>query len=435
MEINGRSVIVVDKEMLLCVLKSEIERSVGCTDPGAVCLAVNEATRALGQKPSRVAVIVSPNIYKNGISVGVPGTGMRGLHIAAALGAVLGPGTTGLTMLDRATAGDFEAARDLVSRGLVSVEYAETPDPLYIRAKVTAGCRHAHAIISGDYTSVVEVAVDGSVIFSTAGKEPAAAHETLKDYSLEQLFVAIGHLSLAELSFLLDAAAVNRQAAMAGLASPASSRLGPALSALQSDLPVPAAAAYHAQCLTAAASEARMSGLPVPIMAIAGSGNHGIANFLGILGVSEILHSSPEKTARALAISSAVTVVIKEHSSRLSAFCGCAVAAAAGVAAGTVYLLGGSYTDSVNAMQSVIGTLAGMVCDGAKESCAFKLSSSVALAVQFSYLALEGACIPAGMGILGGTIEKTFENLGRLNNPGMVTADRLMLRIIADGLP
>ncbi|HEY3274944.1 MAG TPA: L-serine ammonia-lyase, iron-sulfur-dependent, subunit alpha [Methanocella sp.] len=425
----------MDKELLLDVLKSEIERSVGCTDPGAVCLAVHKATCALGQKPSQVTVTVSPNIYKNGISVGVPGTGMRGLHIAAALGAVIGPGTAGLTMLDRSTEEDLTAARDLIVRGKVVVGYAESPEPLYIKAQVSAGHSKAHAIISGDYTHVVEIALDGNVIHSAAGKESAAVHETLKDHSLEQLFVAIGEMSLQELSFLLDAAAVNRQAAMAGLASPASSRLGPALSSLHSDLPAPAAAAYHAQCLTAAACEARMSGLPVPVMAIAGSGNHGIANFLGILGVAETLHSSPEKTARALAISSTVTVVIKAHSSRLSAFCGCAVAAAAGVAAGTVYLLGGSYADSVKAMQSVIGTLAGMVCDGAKESCAFKLSSSVALAVQFSYLALEGASIPAGMGILGGTIEKTFENLGRLNNPGMVTADRLMLRMIADGLP
>jgi L-cysteine desulfidase len=424
----------VEKEILLNVLKSEIERSVGCTDPGAVCLAVHKATSVLGQKPSQVTVTVSPNIYKNGISVGVPGTGMRGLHIAAALGAVIGPGTSGLTMLDRATEDDLAAARDLAERG-VTVKYEETPDPLYIKAQVMSGRRHAHAIISGDYTHVVEVAVDGNVIYSDASKEPALDQVTLKDYSLRELFVVISEMSAEDLSFLLEAATVNRQAAMAGLATPAASRLGPALSALKSDLPAPAAAAYHAQCLTAAACEARMSGLPVPVMAIAGSGNHGIANFLGILGVSETLRSSPEKAARALAISSTVTVVIKAHSSRLSAFCGCAVAAAAGVAAGTVYLLGGSYADSVNAMQSVIGTLAGMVCDGAKESCAFKLSSSVALAVQFSYLALDGAFIPAGMGILGGTIEKTFENLGRLNNPGMVTADRLMLRMIADGRP
>ena len=152
------SVIGMEKERLLKVLKSEIELSLGCTDPGAVCLAVHEAAGALGQRPERVAVTVSPNIYKNGINVGVPCTGMRGLHIAAALGAVIGPGTSGLTMLDRATEHDLAAARDLVARGQVVIDYAETPDPLYIKAQVTAGRRHAHAIISGDYTHVVEVA-------------------------------------------------------------------------------------------------------------------------------------------------------------------------------------------------------------------------------------------------------------------------------------
>jgi hypothetical protein len=151
-----RKVIGMDRNILLKVLRDEIERSVGCTDPGAVCLAVYEATRALGQKPSQVTVTVSPNIYKNGISVGVPGTGMRGLHIAAALGAVIGPGSSGLTMLDRATEDDLAAARDLVARGQVVIDYAETPDPLYIKAQVLAGRRHAHAIISGDYTHVVD---------------------------------------------------------------------------------------------------------------------------------------------------------------------------------------------------------------------------------------------------------------------------------------
>jgi L-cysteine desulfidase len=395
-------------------------------------MAVHEATRALGEKPERVSVIVSPNIYKNGINVGVPGTGMRGLHIAAALGAVLGPGASGLTMLNRATEDDLAAARALVARGRVEVDHAVTPDSLYIKAQVSAHKKKAHAVISGDYTHIAEVALNGKVIFYASVRGAAAVHESLKDCRLEELFTAIGAMSTEDLSFLLDAAAVNREAAMAGLADCGPSRLGAALSRFTGDLPAPFRAATHAQCLTAAAGEARMSGMPVPVMAISGSGNHGIANFLGILGVAEMIGSSPEQTARALAISSTVTVAIKSHSSRLSAFCGCAVSASAGVAAGTVYLLGGSYADSVNAMQSVIGTLAGMVCDGAKESCAFKLSSSVALAVQFSYLAMDGACIPAGMGILGDSIEKTFENLGRLNNPGMVTADRLMLRMISD---
>ena len=423
----------MDKTLLINVLKSEIDRSVGCTDPGAVCLAVRHAAIALGQRPERITVTVSPNVYKNGMCVGVPGTGMRGLHIAAALGAIIG-GEPGLTMIDRTSEGDLAEARSLLSQGKVTIEHAETPDPLYIKAYVMADGHSAHAIIANDYTNLVEVAVDGTVVSTAAGAGRIIAKESLKGHSLQELFTVIDTMTADDLAFLTDAAQVNRQAASAGLACPAAVRLGIALSQLPDNLPAPFKAATRAQCLTAAACEARMSGLPVPIIAIAGSGNHGIASFLGVLAVAEVLGSTEDRLARALAISSTVTVVIKGYASRLSAFCGCAVSAAAGVAAACVYLLGGSYRDSVNALQSVIGTLAGMVCDGAKESCAFKLSSSVALAVQFSYLAMGGAFIPSGMGMLGGTIEKTFENLGRLNNPGMVAADRLLLGMITDGL-
>ena len=314
-------------------------------------------------------------------------------------------------------------------RGRIAIEHTETTDPLYIKALAIAGENNAYAIISGDYTNVVEVALNGKIIYSSPATK-TEAQAALKGHTLAELFATIDTMTVDDLAFLLDAAEINRQAAYAGLASP-SSRLGAALSSMTKDMPAPFAAYTHAQQLTAAACEARMSGMQVPVMAIAGSGNHGIANFLGILAAAEAINSTREKLARALAISSLVTVVIKGYSMRLSAFCGCAVSASAGVAAGVTYLLGGSYEDSVHAMQSVIGTLAGMVCDGAKESCAFKLSSSVALAVQFSYLALDGAYIPSGMGMLGSTIEKTFENLGQLNNPGMVTADRLLLNMIA----
>ncbi len=429
-----RSVVNLDKSQLIRVLKSEIERSVGCTDPGAVCLAVRHAAKALGQKPERVEVTVSPNVYKNGMCVGVPGTGMRGLHIAAAIGAITG-GEPGLAMLGSASAEDLAEAKSLLSRGMVSIAHMETSDPLYIKAQVMVDGHSACAIIANDYTNVVELTVDGVAVSLTAENGRAPAQESVKGHSLDVLFSTIETMSADELAFLTDAARVNLWAAHAGLASPASVRLGTALSLLPENLPAPFKAATRAQCLTAAACEARMSGLQVPVIAIAGSGNHGIACFLGVLAVAEVLGSSEERLARALAISSTVTIAIKGYASRLSAFCGCAVSAAAGVAAGTVYLLGGGYRDSVNAIQSVIGTLAGMVCDGAKESCAFKLSSSVALAIQFSYLTLDGAYVPAGMGMLGGTIEKTFENLGRLNNPGMVAADRLLLGMITDGLP
>jgi L-cysteine desulfidase len=328
----------------------------------------------------------------------------------------------------------------LVNAGKVTVRHEETPSSLYIKAEVYAGARSARAVIQDDYTKIVELARDGQTISSQYSWPSKAKHAALKDYQLADLFAAIETMTVQELAFLRDAAEVNRRAAHAGLES-GCCPLGTALSASATGLAGWRAAAAKAQALTAAACEARMSGMQVPIVAIAGSGNHGIANFLGILTAAEALGSieerpltvdrTEERLLKALAISSTITVAIKEHSTKLSAFCGCSVAASAGVAAGTTYLLGGSYEDTVHAMQSVIGTLAGMVCDGAKESCAFKLSSSVALAIQFSYLSLEGAYIKEGMGIVSQSIEKTFENLGRLNNPGMVTTDKLMLEMIS----
>jgi len=419
----------LDKKLLLRVLREEIERSTGCTDPGAVCLAVSRATKELGRKPVRVVVTVSPNVYKNGISVGVPGTGRRGLHIAAALGAVLDKSEAGLAILDHVTEAKLEEATLLLSVHAVDIRYADTPDPLYIKADVWADQDYAYAVIANDYSNVIEVAHNGQVISSSPEKKAELVHGVLEGCSLRQLFDVVEEMTLQDLEFLLEAAEVNKQAAHVGL-NCASLKLGPALNARRSGLPEPFSAVSRGQILTAAAGETRMSGAQVPIMAIAGSGNLGIANFLGVLAVAEVLGSSKEKLATALAISSTVTVYIKSFAKRMTAFCGCSVGAATGAAAGTVYLLDGGFDDCVHAMQSVIGTLSGMLCDGAKESCAYKLSASVAIAIQFAYLALEGAYVPAGMGIVGNTIEGTIENLGLLNNPGMVETDRFLLKLI-----
>ena len=173
-----------------------------------------------------------------------------------------------------------------------------------------------------------------------------------------------------------------------------------------------------------------MQGLIVPIMAIAGSGNHGITNFIGVKVVADELGADTLTTARALCISSMITVYIKGYVKRMTAFCGCSIAAATGVAAACVYLLGGSFEQGVVAMQSLIGTLGGMFCDGAKESCALKLSTAAMMAVQFAYMAVDGVGLPAGVGVIGNTIEDTFYNLGQLNNPGMVETDRVIVKLI-----
>ena len=174
-----------------------------------------------------------------------------------------------------------------------------------------------------------------------------------------------------------------------------------------------------------------MSGLNVTIMAIAGSGNHGITNFVGVLSAAEALGASEEQTATALAISSMITIYIKAHIKRMTAFCGCGVWYKLRSCCFS-YLLGGSYDTAVHAMQTVLGTIGGMFCDGAKISCAYKLSTAASLAVQAAYLAREGCFVPAGVGIIGNTIEQTFANVGRLNDPGMVATDRELVAIIAE---
>jgi len=298
----------MDKELLIRVLREEMERSTGCTDPGAVCLAVSRAAKELGRRPEKVLVTVSPNVYKNGVSVGVPGTGRRGLRVAAALGAVLDKSEAGLAILDHVTEEKLEEAMQLDHA--VEIRYAETPDPLYIKAEAWAGQDCAHVVIANDYSNIVEIARNGAITFSSPEKKAETVRDVLGGYTLRQLYDLVETMTLQDLGFLLEAAEVNRAAAEVGLGCD-SLRLGPALNDRPSRLPAPFSAMNKAQVLTAAAGEARMSGLPVPVVAMAGSGNHGIANFLGILAVAETLGSPQEKLAKALAISSTVTVYIK----------------------------------------------------------------------------------------------------------------------------
>ncbi len=420
------------KHVLLNIIKNELERSTGCTDPGAVAFAVARATRELESAPEKIEVIVSPNVFKNGVSVGIPGTGKRGLGIAAALGAVIVRDDAGLAIFDFVTPALLAQAEAMVAQGRIQVRYADSPDPLYVRAEVSSAAHRAHAIIANDYSNIVEVGCDEQIIFSSPVAKASQVQDALAGCTLKALFDLVDTTTPDELEFLMQAAEINLQAAQFGLQSE-SPKLGRALNQRTPNLPQPFAAMHTAQVWTSAASEARMAGLPVTVMAITGSGNHGITFSLGVLAVAETLGSPRDKVLRALAYSALVTVVIKSYVHRMTAFCGCAVAASTGVAAGTVYLFGGDFAIAERAMQSVIGTLAGMLCDGAKESCAYKLSTSAALAIQSAHAAMQGVAIPPGMGIVGKTIDDSFANLGCLNNPGMIATDQLVLSLIAKG--
>ena len=417
----------MDAELLLSILKKEIERSTGCTDPGCVCLTVARAVAELDSVDS-VQVTVSDNIFKNGISVGVPGTGAIGMEIAAAMGVLLSQyWQEGLAILDHATPDIVTRATEMLQDGRIKLDHASTPHPLYVRAEAKNAQHTAYAVLMHDYANITEVGKDGTTLFKHAATSSSdEVEDVLAQYPVRDVMETAQSLSFEQASFLLDFARINKAAAQTGLANQ-TMKFGPLLAELGGTTPSPE---QHVQLMTAAAGEARMRGLVVPIMAIAGSGNHGITNFLGVLALAEILDADPLQTVRALAISSAITIYSKAYIKRMTAFCGCSVAAATGVAAAATWLMGGSYQQAEQAMHSVIGTLGGMFCDGAKESCAYKLSTAATMAVQFARLALKGCGVPASTGIIGRNIEETFQNLGQLNNPGMVATDRLIVDII-----
>lgn len=423
---------MVEQQKILEILRSEIQPTAGCTDPGSVCLATAAAAHALGACPEGIEVLVSPNLYKNGVSVGIPGTGRKGLRLAAALGALLRTPERGMAILSDVTDETVRQAEALVRGGGVRVTCGETPDPLYVRAIVSRGENRAQATIQGDYSRITELLYNGQPVLRKEAEASGDAASPILSHSVREWYDAIVAMEPECFRFLLECARRNLAAAERDLEDPTLS-LGKALKRRPAgERGGPMAVAAAAQAYTAATGEARMCGLNVPIMAIAGSGNHGITNFVGVLSAAEAMGAPESRILTALAISSMITVRIKAHVRRMTAFCGCGVAAATGMTAAVVYLLGGDFQQAVQAMQTVLGTIGGMLCDGAKLSCAYKLSTAASLAVQAAYLAMEGCCVPAGEGIIGNTIEQTFANIGRINNPGMTATDREMIAIIAE---
>lgn len=416
------------EKALLRDFNREIVNTTGCTDPGSVCFAVASAKEMISGEVDSVDVLVSRNIYKNGISVKIPGTGKAGLDLAAALGLFFDC-APGLDMLSSVNDDLVKAAEEKIKSGKIKVFYDDTPEALYVRANIKGlNGECASAIISKDYSKIARLEKNGEIIFENQESIREEVPEIIK-YSVEELYNTILSADSGQFDMLYDAAVQNFRAVSQDIES-SEMRLGKNIRAWTDNLSGVHKVAAMVQASTAAAAEARMEGLCVEIVSIAGSGNHGITNFAGVLAAAEALLVDIEKTKRALAISSMITIYIKAYIKRMTAFCGCGSAAATGLAAATAYLLGGAYKESLQAMNTVIGTIAGMFCDGAKGSCAYKLSISASFAVQAAYMAMENCAIEEGIGIVGNSIEETFENIGRLNNPGMLETDREILKIV-----
>ena len=430
---------------IIGLVKKEVKPALGCTEPIAVALAAAKATEILtGQCPcSRewmeepgfgILVEVSGNILKNGMGVGIPGTGMVGLHIAAALGVVCGKSEYGLEVLHDLCDGAVEKAKRLVSEGRVQVRHTETGHKLFAKVTVTCDGDHkASASVEDDHDNIVETSFDGNILHrshsGTCGDE--GTHKTTLDYrlTLKEIFDFATTVSFNDIRFILEARDMNLRLAREGLSGDYGLKVGKTINSGHYREVFGNDFMSYAMALTAAASDARMAGCTLPAMSNSGSGNQGITVTMPVVAYGIKYGTPDEQLARALILSHLAAIHIKGYLGKLSALCGCVIAST-GAACGITFLRGGDYRHVCAAVKNMIGNITGMVCDGAKVGCAMKVASGVSSAIQSAVLAMEGTCISEHDGIIEKDIEKTIQNLGKIGSVGMQNADSMILDIM-----
>ena len=437
---------------LIELIHKEVKPALGCTEPIAVALAVAKAVDIISENCShcgdcplwrqtadfRITVEVSGNILKNGMGVGIPGTGMVGLPIAAALGAVCGDPALGLEVLHGVSDSAVARAKELVSLKRVTISVSDIDRLLYVKATVSMGHGmeasaevnpHAYAVIEDDHDKIVETSFADRILMSSESGAAAKDRTTL-DYHLtvREIYDFACTADYQDIAFILEDRTLNLALAREGLEGDYGLRVGKAIRENQLEVFGDDLMSF-AMGMTAAASDARMAGCTLPAMSNSGSGNQGITVSMPIIAYALKYGIADEPLARALILSNLVAIHIKGYLGKLSALCGCVVAST-GSACGIVYLQGGTYEQVCAAIKNMIGNITGMVCDGAKVGCAMKVASGVSSAVQSAVLALRGTCIPSTDGIIEDDIEKTVRNLGAIGSVGMQATDKMILDIM-----
>lgn len=421
------------RQQIIALVKREVVPAVGCTEPIAVALAVASSQSLLKGHPVRIHVILSPNMLKNAMGVGIPGTGMTGLPIAVALGAVCGDPKANLEVLAGVTPDDVVKGKSLVDNGVVTISLApEGCDILYIEATVTDDNGHiATTVISGSHTNIVRQELDGKVMTcndSSIGSEAKTTASAPK-LTMSQVWEFAMESPLDELKFILESRRLNKLAAERSFTGRYGHEVGRTLHCERQRAMMGDSIFSRVLSYTSAACDARMAGAPIPVMSNSGSGNQGIAATLPVAIYAEEQFASEEQTVRALMLSHLTVIYIKQSLGRLSALCGCVVAAT-GSACGICYLMGGDFEKVVATAKNMIANLTGMICDGAKPSCAMKLASGVSTAMMSAMMAMEGQSVCQLEGIVDDDIDRCVSNLTRIGREGMRETDRLILEIM-----
>ena len=421
-----------EREAIIRIIKKGVVPAIGCTEPVCVALATAKATELLGQRPERVEVRLSANILKNAMGVGIPGTGMVGLPIAIALGALIGKSSYGLEVLKDCTPEAVAEGKAYDEAGHIQISLAEdAPDKLVVEVKAIAGEHSGTAAIARQHTNFILEKKGEKVLLEKqlGAVEAKADDDDTPELTLRKIHEFATTTPIEELEFINEAGKMNLQAAQKSLEGNYGHKLGKILSRPMGRGIMGDSIFSHILSSTTCACDARMAGAMIPVMSNSGSGNQGICATNPVVVFARENHNTNEELTRALTLSHLTAIYIKMRLGALSALCGCVVAAT-GSSCGITYLMGGEYRHMTYAIQNMIANLTGMICDGAKPSCALKLTTGVSTAVLSAMMAMQEESVTSAEGIIDKDVEKSILNLVSIGSGSMNETDRCVLDIM-----
>ncbi len=418
------------RQSIIALIQREVVPAVGCTEPIAVALCTARATETLGQRPEKITVMLSANILKNAMGVGIPGTGMIGLPIAIALGAIVGRSDYELEVIKDVTPETLEEGKAYVDEKRIDIRLkAGITEKLYIDVVCEAAGSKAEAVISGSHTNFVYISKDGETLLDVKNTgcedgdngDPELCMRTVYDFATTT--------PVDEIAFILKTRQYNLKAAEESVKGNFGHCLGKTIDRPLSHGIFGNSIFSHILSKTASACDARMGGAMIPVMSNSGSGNQGICATNPVAVYAMENENTEEELIRALTLSHLTAIYIKQSLGKLSAVCGCVVASI-GSSCGITYLMGGDYNRVCNSVKNMIANLTGMICDGAKPSCSLKIASGVSTALLSSLLAIEGRCVTAVEGIIDDDVDRSIRNLTRIGSETMNQTDEMVLDIM-----
>ena len=420
---------------LINILIEEVKPALGCTEPVAVALACAKAKELLGEDVVSNKILLSPNVYKNGMCVGIPGTDRLGLKIAAAMGLLGGHSENGLQVLETLDESQVKEAENYMDNSPIDISPLDTDEKVYIEVVLKGQNHTSKVVIRTKHDNFVYLEKDGEVLLNkeelnTSNQTTAKSENIMDSITIKELVENIENMNFEDIKFLLDGISMNEEIAEYGLSQKVGIGVGYGMKKSMEEGLLGDDLMNQAMMITAAASDARMAGIKMPVMSSNGSGNHGLTAILPIVAYNRKFPQSEEKLAKALAVSHLVTAYVKNFTGRLSAVCGCGVAASIGATSGISWLMSGDIRQIEGAIENMVANLSGMICDGAKAGCALKLASAASAAVQSAIIAKQECYVPPMNGIVGSRVEQSIRNLGKVSDKGMSVTDKVIINVI-----